>query len=465
MNCKQSAAAGRVLVFPGLIMLLFGITSCAHLSFNYKNSEVREILDAYTPDYPEVSFAVLSDPHMYDVSLGTEGPDFREYLDNDRKMLVQSEELLLKGMGIVGEESPQFLIISGDLTKDGEKTGHRLLAAHLTQLENSGIDVYVVPGNHDILNPHAVRFTKDGHEKVDHVTPDEFSSIHADYGYGEAVIRDPNSLSYVAEAVEGLWLLALDSAYYEDNLKEEYPQTGGRFTQAQIDWIESVLMKAVRREKAVIAFLHHGVLEHYDSQEKYFGEYLVENYEKISEMLARYKVRLCFTGHYHAQDITLGRWEDGSFLYDIETGSLVTYPCPVRFVHIDGSGNAGIRSRFIDELPSFTAAGRDFTQYSLEYVYTGITGIAVATMVDLGMKEKEAEGLSGQIADAFIAHYRGDEGFTGETMLTTEGLSFMGSLVVGNRKALIHGLWKDKEPADNACYINLETGKWNTYLE
>jgi UDP-2,3-diacylglucosamine pyrophosphatase LpxH len=452
MKRRILAAAGVVLLLSACMTLTL---SCAGLTFSYKKGNTRQELDSYVPSYPAAYFAVISDPHFYDVSLGTEGDHFREYLDNDRKMLVQSEEILLEALGKIIKDSPDFVIVPGDLTKDGEKQSHRLFAAHLTSLENNGIPVYLVPGNHDILNPHAVRFTKAGHERVQTVSPEEFCLIYAEYGYNEAVVRDPNSLSYVAEPVEGLWLLALDSAYYEDNFEKDYPQTGGRFTQEEINWIETVLLRAVEQDKAVIAFMHHGILEHYDSQEKYFGEYLVKNYKAVSEMLARYKVRLCFTGHYHAQDITGKSWDDNTFLYDIETGSLVTYPSPVRFVTVEKNGKARIRSEFITGLPSFEADGRDFLRFAEDYVHAGIAGIAVQVMVDLNMDRKEAEGLSGQIADAFVAHYRGDEQFTGNTILSTEGLSFMGRLVVGNRKALVHGLWQDKPPGDNNITIDL----------
>lgn len=458
---KRNYLSALAVCVSGIVLLIL-FSSCAGLTFSYKKPDIKKELESHVPEYPKTRFAVFSDPHLYDVSLGTEGEDFQEYLDNDRKMLKESEEILLEAVTMIKERGVEFVIVSGDLTKDGEKAGHQLFAAHLTALENNGTEVFVVPGNHDILNPHAVRFTSEGHKPVKTITPRDFSELYGDYGYEEALARDPNSLSYVVEPVKGLWLLALDSAYYENNLEEDYPQTGGRFVQEEIDWIEMMLQKAAERSKAVIAFMHHGILEHYDSQEKYFGEYIIDNYEAVSEMLARYKVRLCFTGHYHAQDITLQRWDDNTYIYDIETGSLVTYPCPIRYVTIGSGGKAVIESEFITRVPSFAEGEEDFTSFAKEYVHTGISGIAVKTMVDLNMKKEEAEKLSGQIADAFVAHYRGDENFEGNEMISTKGLSFMGKLVVGNRKALVYGLWNDKEPPDNGITIDLKTGRWST---
>mgnify|MGYP006280850517 CR=1 FL=1 len=453
---KITAAAFAAVVAFGLL------AGCAGVKFDYSYSsgEVRKILDAYVPEYPKTNFAVFSDPHLYDTSLGTSGKDFERYLNEDRKMLIESEEILLQAVKKIIAKEPQFAVVPGDLTKDGALVCHKLVAGHLTALEAKNIPVYVVPGNHDILNPHAYRFTEDGHEKVAYVTPEEFAEIYSDFGYGEAISRDPSSLSYVAEPVDGLWLLALDSAVYENNLETDKPETDGTFTQEQINWIEQVLLDAARKGKAVIAMLHHGVLEHYDTQEKYFGVYIIDGYKHVSRMLAEYKVRMVFTGHYHAQDITMEKWDDDTFIYDIETGSLVTYPCPVRFVSIDDSQRADIDSEYITSLPSYEKRGKDFAAYAAEYVHEGIQKIAVQTMVDYNMKEEEARQLSGQIADAFVAHYRGDEQFTGDEMITTDGLSFMGKLVVGNRKPLVYGLWEDKPPEDNDIVIDLEDGSW-----
>ena len=453
-------AVAAVLVATLLAAVLAG---CTTLRFDYQsNPETRELLARYHPAYPDVSFAVLSDPHLYDTSLGAEGEAFQEYLRHDRKLLVESEEILRVALKKIRRIHPRFLIISGDLTKDGEKVDHLLLAHYLRGLEEAGIPSYVIPGNHDILNPHAMRFDGPRTERVENVSPAEFASIYDSFGYGEALSRDPSSLSYLVEPVPGLWLLALDSADYGRSPKRKDPVTGGRFPQSRIDWIEATLRQAAARGKAVIAMMHHGVIEHYHSQAKHFPQYVVENHEKVARMLAAYGVRVVFTGHYHAQDITLERWEDGRVLYDVETGSLVTYPCPGRMVTIR-SGKMRIVSGHVEQLPSFADRGEDFSAYARKTAFDGIAVIATEIMTGLGMKRQEAEELSGQTAAAFVAHYAGDERFTGgskEEMLRLHGLSLMGRIVVGSRKDLVYGLWNDKEPPDNEIIIDLATGAW-----
>ena len=449
----------RTAAGAAFLTLLF--TSCAGLTFTHEDAAEKSALQqTAAAAYPETSFIVISDPHYFDISLGTEGPDFEAYMNEDRKMLVESREILLQAMSMMKGSPADFVIIPGDLTKDGELVCHKGFASHLKIIEEAGYPVYVVPGNHDIHNPHAVAFTQTGHEMVDTVTPEIFAALYNDYGYAEALARDPDSLSYVAEPVEGLWLLALDSCDYRNNFKDNYPQTNGRFTQETIQWIESILLQALEEEKSVIAMMHHGAVEHYSSQEKHYGDYIVDDFQRFSEMLALYNVRVVFTGHYHAQDITGISAGNNKFLFDIETGSLVTYPSPVRSIHIGENQVMEVSSHFVQILPSLETAGIDFPAYSREFVHNGIISIARGIMKDLLVKQDAADRIAPMVADAVVAHYRGDEVFPGGDMLPEKKLGLMGKVVIANRRSLAVGLWNDLPPADNDVIIDLQNGEW-----
>ena len=147
----------------------------------------------------KADFAVFSDPHLYDSNLGTSGSAFEAYLKQDRKLLAESEAILQSMISTLSAEKLDFVLIPGDLTKDGELSGHQKMAAYLRTLESSGKKVYVVPGNHDINNSHAVRFSGSSAEPVQTINPNDFATIYSDFGYSEAIERDPNSLSYIAE--------------------------------------------------------------------------------------------------------------------------------------------------------------------------------------------------------------------------------------------------------------------------
>ncbi|MBN2738294.1 MAG: metallophosphoesterase [Spirochaetales bacterium] len=441
------------------LLLTLSLSCTSTLSYKYLKSP--ELVEANRPDYPECFFMNISDLHVYDNSLGTEGKAFEHYLEEDRKLLRESLAISQKALSVISEHKPRFLLVSGDLTKDGELDSHELISGLLKNLEKQGIDVYVVPGNHDINNPDALRFLGDTTEPAEQVSPERFREIYSDLGYDKALKEDPHSLSYVAEPVPGLWLLALDTCRYEENHEKNTPVIGGNLTQDQIDWIETVLEEALLKNKAVMVMMHHGVYEHYKGQKKYFTDYVIDQYQGISSMLASYQARLVFTGHYHAQDIVKFTTEDKKdFLYDIETGSLVSYPNPIRSFRIAGNQEMEIQSFYVEEVPGVDTHELSFQDYSLRFTQDGIETIAIKTMMSLGMSIEESRKLSTSIAEAFMAHYKGDENFEGQEMVPLKGLSFMGGIIIGTRKDLIHELWADTEPGDNKITINLRAGEW-----
>jgi 3',5'-cyclic AMP phosphodiesterase CpdA len=443
-------------------LMIVSLAACAAnqtYKFNYENNMAIQASLKAAPDYPQIRFAVFSDPHFYDISLGTQGKAFESYLADDRKLLKESPEILASAITSIENEKVDFVLVPGDMTKDGELSSHKLVVGYLKQLEDSGEKVYVVPGNHDINNGHSFKYVGDTAERVPNITPEEFVDMYGDFGYKEALYRDSASLSYLAEPEPGLWLLALDGCRYAENVENEAPITDGKLKAATVTWIEEMLEKAASERKAVIVMIHHGVVEHYVGQEKNFGQYLLDDFPQVSKLLAEYNVRLVFTGHYHAQDITLARWTDpDKFIYDIETGSLVTYPSPYRIVNIDASQKAEIKTKHVDSIPSHP---NDFQEYTRAYVQSGIEGIATHTIMGYKVNQAEAEKLAVQVAQAFVAHYSGDENLpAGQEALQSSGLSIPGRAVVLFRKNLVIGLWNDLPPPDNNVIIDLKTGSW-----
>jgi 3',5'-cyclic AMP phosphodiesterase CpdA len=442
-----------------MVMSLVACSANQEYKFKYESDAALQDSLKAAPAYPETNFVVFSDPHVCDPSLGTEGKAFENYLASDRKLLRESTEIMDAAIAAIKSEKASIVLVPGDMTKDGELSSHQLVISYLEQLEASGKQVYVVPGNHDIKNGHSFKYVGDTAERVPNITPAEFVDMYGDFGYKEALYRDTASLSYVAEPQSGLWLLALDSCRYAENVENEAPITDGKFSTATMQWIEDMLEKAATEKKAVIVMVHHGIVEHYVGQEKNFGEYLLDDFPAVSRLLATYNVRLVFTGHYHAQDITLARWpQPDKFIFDIETGSLVTYPAPYRIVSIDATQQAAIRTKHVESIRSHP---NDFQEYARAYVQSGIEGIATRAIMGYKVNQAEAEKLAGQVAQAFLAHYAGDEYLpAGQEAMQTSGLSIPGWVVVNFRKNLVIGLWHDLPPPDNNVTIDLKTGSW-----
>ncbi|BBO86115.1 hypothetical protein DSCO28_66810 [Desulfosarcina ovata subsp. sediminis] len=404
-------------------------------------------------------FAVFSDPHFYDTDLGTEGAAFEAYLAQDRKLIRESEALaqaVVEQIIAANAETPlDFVIVPGDLTKDGALSSHEKFAAYLDEIEAAGIPVFVCPGNHDINNPHAVSYDGDTTTPVDTVSPEAFASIYAAFGYEEATAFDPNSLSYAVEPVPGIVLLSLDSCKYQDNV--DSPETSGAFSEETLDWAVAQIGAAKMAGKQVIAFQHHGLVEHYTGQSDAFSEYVIDDYETVSAALADAGLKLDFSGHYHANDITMTTGSsDDAVLVDIETGSLVTAPCPYRIVTLHGSNAAQVETRYITEI-DYDTGGVAFPEYAQDFLYDGLMSIAQYSLIyDYGLDSGTAAYLAPYVADAFAAHYAGDEQPDDDTLALING--FLGSADTTTQYLgqMLYALWNDLAPTDNRALIPLD---------
>jgi len=352
-------------------------------------------------------FAVFSDPHFYDTALGTEGPAFAAYLASDRKMLVQSEAILAKVTRQIIKEHPTFVLVPGDLTKDGERQNHERIAEYLKSIERAGIDVYVVPGNHDVMNPDAYRYTADGEQPVENVDEKEFRRIYHQFGYGQALDKDSASLSYLAEPAPGLWLLALDSTIHRENTAETGPITAGRLSPTTHAWALAKLKLAKKLGKRVIGMMHHGLVEHYAGQTMLFPDYVIEDHDALAKELADAGLSIVFTGHFHANDVTVRTWDNGSQVTDIETGSLVTAPSPFRFVDYSAREHKmGVTTEHVTALPGWS----DFGTWAAKFLDDGLKGLIVSQLTASGLMDTAtAQTIAPVIAVALEVHYAGDE--------------------------------------------------------
>lgn len=438
----------------GLLLLIF--SACGDARFRYQTDPTISAIVEKDTVYPRAAFVVLSDIHYYSTALGTQGDAFGRDLQKDRKLLVESAELLNAAVDAIAETDARFVIVCGDLTKDGARLSHMGAQQALLRLADAGIPVFVVPGNHDVANGLASRY--DGARKipVPNVTAGEFADIYSGLGYAAALRRDAQSLSYVVEPLPGLWLLGLDSCRWRENRPGSHAVTGGAFSRGSLDWVEAMLIEAKKSGKAVIAFLHHGVLPHYPGNGKYFERYLVADHQTLARLLARYGVRMVFTGHFHAQDITLES-SDGpdDFLLDIETGSLVTHPCPYRMIRIDADQTVTIQSRHIRSLPSRPT---DFVDYSERFLFASTLRQVDRSLSKYGVPREDRIKIAPWVTKAYVAHLSGDEKRPAQIM-TEDGLGSWARLVVWWRLDLVEGWWTDLPPADNRIRIDLVAGQ------
>lgn len=264
---------------------------------------------------PEI--VVASDIHYLAKELTDFGPAFQRMTDGgDGKMPLYVWEITDAFLEEVISRRPQALILSGDLTLDGERISHEALASKLGKVEAEGVPVYVIPGNHDINNPRAASYK--GEEVIPTVQtmPGDFESIYAEFGYDEAVSRDPASLSYVAELDDGTWLLMLDSCQYENGAL-----VGGMIRRETYNWLEEILGTAWFEDRQVIAVAHHNLM---DQSRIYEEDCTIEHAEELGELLGGWDVKLFLSGHLHVQHY---KTSEEYQMDEIVTASLSTSPC------------------------------------------------------------------------------------------------------------------------------------------
>lgn len=401
--------------------------------------------------YPDTSFAVISDLHYYDTSLGTTGSAYEKDLNSDRKLLAQSAALIQTAVDKIVTSDVKFVLVTGDLTKDGELLDHQKVAEQLQRLADSGKKVYVIPGNHDILNPGAVKYDGDSSTPVPNITAADFATIYQNFGFKDAIMRDSGSLSYVAQPQDGLWIVALDTCEYSKNHVGGEETVGGQLTQSEINWLEGVFKEASTRGKAVIVMEHHGVVEHWTGQSRLHPDYLLSDYKYVGKFYSSYGVRLAFTGHYHAQDITLENNGSSGFLYDVETGSAITPPCPVRICTIS---NNAITIKTQDILDSL---GTDAANQAWVFVKKMLYNEAYSTLKKYKVSDKDADYIGNIVSDAFLAHYNGDEDPAKRVPIDKSQLSLWDRFIYSQYQYVVDGLWKDLPPADNNCTLSLSS--------
>lgn len=316
-----------------------------------------ETIEAGT-DYPnQIKIVHLSDVHYFSQKLYADCGDFTIAENSDRKMFRESGAIVDKALAEIVAYQPDLVILSGDLTKDGELVCHQgmheKLAAAKKQLANAGKQAMfcVINGNHDINNDDNGRdFSSGKAEHTDLVDPLAFKELYADCGYDDAIAKfdeggsQGGSLSYVVRPAKGVTLIVVDSGKYsadQNGLGRDEHVTSGVVGEKLLAWVESQAKQARAAGDIVFVTQHHGVIPHFSMEPELMGEYLVDNYEDCQRRYADAGVSAVFTGHMHANDIASITTEAGNTLYDIETCATVTYPSDIRFATLSWKREEG----------------------------------------------------------------------------------------------------------------------------
>lgn len=389
---------------------------------------------------------VLSDPHvMAPELLVSKGSAWTNYLSGQRKMVDYSQALFDEMVAKIKDEiKPDLVLITGDLTKDGEQLSHKYVISKLDELREGGIQTLVIPGNHDRgANADAVLYDGANKSPVGVATDGWFATQYANYGYGSTSERESTSLTYACEPIEGLVVIGIDSG------------TGGALSSATLDWIVGKASAVQESGKRVIAMMHHPLIPHVTNAESLVPTYVISNHDKIRKALIGAGIKVIFTGHFHTSDIAKDFNDElTKEIYDVNTGSLISYPCDYREVNVSGDlSELSLTTGHITSLSGDETFTSEYAKTRLhdsvkkavkEKITAKITakfGAAIAaSMADNDIIEK----MANNVADAFIIHAEGNEADVDtEEIMSALSLAFT---FMPETKAMCKSMLEDKAP-------------------
>ena len=289
---------------------------------------------------------IISDPHLLAPELVTPGSAIDHADAAETKMMAMSDEIMSTLTDSIIDLKPSIVLITGDLTHNGERLSHERMAWHLDRMRQHGIQPLVIPGNHDCNNPYARQFDGDKTRPAATVTRDEFAQIYSNYGYGESSLRDTASLSYCCEPCKGIVIIGIDSNMDEANTltsrgdSTDTYYNGGRIKPETLQWVLDRATEARSQGKHVIAMMHHHLVQHFDKEDELLGNYIIMDHNHVAKQFIEAGIHNIFTGHLHVTDAATMKNDEGTdSIVEIATGSAICYPFALRTATLDPHDN------------------------------------------------------------------------------------------------------------------------------
>lgn len=364
-----------------------------------------------------IQIGVISDPHYVRDDLLTDSVYVQNYLKMSGKDIQHVSPVLTQILEEYKNSNIDVLLIPGDMTEYGDKQSHIRFREKLQPLIDKGVKIFVIPGNHDINIPKVVQVADNKSLRLEQTTPKEFAEIYADCGYKNALKRDTMSLSYVAELDKKTWLLAIDASMYQDYTTETL--SSGRIQPETETWIMHVFEEAKEQNIKLVGMMHYGLVEHFPMQSFLFKDYLVRDWERFASLFADKGMKTMFTGHFHANDITEYKSESGNKVYDIETGSLITYAYPYRFVELTDVGFK-VTTKNIESLPN--DPDLSVRNRALMKERARILATEIIKSKGIHIPEKTMNAIADLASEIFVQHLKGDEKMDSQMRETINGL-------------------------------------------
>jgi 3',5'-cyclic AMP phosphodiesterase CpdA len=354
-----------------------------------------------------ITFAQITDTHYYPLSYAYNyggDNDYTVAIDSAAKVLLESSLMNKQAMLQILAEKPDYLLMSGDITSNGELQAHIEMSNLLRELQNKmrvykpNFQVFVTPGNHDMYNDKSVRYDKGGMKVISPtINRVEFIKLYAGLGYpdlsdteidefydslsdtvstkdvpyvlenGKRFINSSNASDiefiyqydfFAADAYittkrgqdldRGMmtYTAKVPGGYTficsDDEVSNEEinHHVGGRVMESSIAFLES--QKAAFEGQTLFLEIHHNVIPHFALEPTLLELFNLFDWLETADYLADLGIRYAFTGHMHANDIVSHVSFNGNTITDTETSSLISYQGGPRFEKIQRGTIGGV---------------------------------------------------------------------------------------------------------------------------
>ena len=176
-----------------------------------------------------------------------------------------------------------------------------------------------------------------------------------------------------------------------------------------LTWLCDRATEAHAAGKQVIAMMHHPLFPHITGADLFISTYTVDDYATVRNALINAGVNVILTGHFHTSDIAKD-WnnDESKAIYDINTGSLISYPCDYRILTLeDGMRTLNVETESLTPTGMKAEECKDWLKGRLETVATNKMNAKA------GMAAAFASSYINKIAtfaaNLFILHAEGNE--------------------------------------------------------
>ncbi len=301
-----------------------------------------------------LTLTVLTDIHHYSEKIGVSGKAYETANAKSQILLAEAGIVLSEAFEQIAEDNrSDIVLISGDITSNGDFESHKEIISMLRNLKSKGKSVYVITATHDFRKGgEAPSYIGDNRISVPAATRDLLFDMYRELGPDEAISVHRESMSYIVQLCDGYRLFALND---DSNCNGK-----SGFSDECFEWIKENAEKAREDNQFIIAMTHHPLIAPSPIYEIIGKGDMLGDYKERIEQLADLGIQFIFTGHTHIPNVSLYQSERGNILYDICTGSAIGYPGSIRVATISPSdGKVKLSTDYVRTPESFKSAGKD----------------------------------------------------------------------------------------------------------